>query len=63
MVKVFSGVDEMAIVFNGSQPWAKQFIVSNGFNSCEATIGANGIAMFFGQTTIGLNGNGNGFQW
>ena len=38
LVEVFSGVDGMAMVFNGSQPSAKWSIGQNGFGGWKAII-------------------------
>ena len=45
--------------FNGSQPCighAKRSLPPNGFNVWKATIDANGMAMDFGDTSVGLSG-------
>ena len=55
--------------FNGSQPCighAKRSLPPNGFNVWKATIDANGMAMDFGDTSVGLSGmamHGIGFHW
>ena len=48
---------------SGSQPLAERSIVIDGFNGWKATIIANGMAMVFGERTIGFDGSQPLVKW